>query len=1346
MIIKDFLEILGFKSQDNILFEKEYKQHQYTIKIDAQKEKIFYRNDDKITVFREPDAQIQLGDKTTSNFSQLENFVVLECVDRLLLKGYQPNDIHLERRYPSGRGASGGKSDICVYGKDEKSLLVIECKTWGAEFEKEKKKMDEHGGQLFAYLANDQNAKFLVLYASCLSTNKQNLQANTQLNIQPNLHQFDYENIIVQIKDREEDLVKTSKQIEEENIKLYREAKNKGELFEVWKESFNKYTHFNGIFDEDANAYSLELKAIKKKNLKSLEDSQGLFNKFAEILRHNNISDNANAFNKILSLFLCKIVDEGKTDEQVLDFQVKENEKYEHIIDRLQALYQKGMKRLGEEMVYFPDSVIADTIKMYPKQVPLEELKDVFRQQKYYTNNDFAFKPVHNKKLFEQNARVLNEVIKLLQNFRFRFTAKQQVLGDFFELMLNHGVKQSEGQFFTPIPIVRFITLSLGFDSIIHRKIQETKEEDNPKILPKILDYACGAGHFLTESVDELKDVLETQKITQQLPELAQIALKDYEKRLFETYADTLSEKYKNELLENYKQAFIQKFKEKLEKYQDNTFWAKDYIFGIEKDYRLARTSQIACYINGDGEANIIFGDGLEEHDQLQLQKNKFDVVVANPPYSVKSFKNYLNVGKAHFDLFGALTETSSEIEALFIERTKQVLAHNGLAGIILPSTILSNTGIYTKVREVLLKYFEIKAITELGSKTFIATGTTTVVLFLKRRNDSFLKDRQYIADDLFNDTQYAINIRYIDAQRFLRMFTDFRNFDIQEYKHFLKKSILEDLANTEMFKEYKNAFDASTDTKQLKTKAFFKNFTKEKQEIELKKRFYFYCKDKEQEKFLYFMLCLGDGNFVLDDFAEYYRPQQTLVIKTGKETDEQKEYLGYEFQGKKGQEGIKIANAGSKLFDEKNHENPEKANFYVRKAMHNIPILEIDKAQENNISIYNTFDLIDFERVDFEKQININASKKITFTSVYDMFALDSLVSFQSGLWIGETAPLQTIKVIRNTNFKLNNGKLDYTDIAKIEVETKQLNERQLKYGDIIVEKSGGSDTQAIGRVVLFDKKDGEIYSYSNFCSRIRVNDEKIVHPVYMWAMLNDFYRKGGTISLQNGVRLLNIEMSSYKRIKIPVPPMPIQEQIIQEIEEIENIEKAGLQRITQLNKEIETTIKGITAKNVKLIEVADLQKGTSITKEKTTLGSVPVVAGGQQPAYYHNEYNREANIITISASGAYAGFINFWNERIFASDCTTVCSLDEEKMATRLLFHILKGKQQYFYDLQKGAAQPHVYAKDFQNLEIPLPSLLDQQNLLENIAQKEEEIDTLKRSLATIFVDKENVLKKYL
>ena len=122
--IKNFIEKLGFTG-NLFTYSKTYKLQDYTIKIDLKKGKIYYRNDEKTVVERIEEGQIQIGDKTTSNFSQEENLVVLEVVDRLLTKGYMPNDIHLERRYPSGRGASGGKSDVCVYGKDGNARWTV---------------------------------------------------------------------------------------------------------------------------------------------------------------------------------------------------------------------------------------------------------------------------------------------------------------------------------------------------------------------------------------------------------------------------------------------------------------------------------------------------------------------------------------------------------------------------------------------------------------------------------------------------------------------------------------------------------------------------------------------------------------------------------------------------------------------------------------------------------------------------------------------------------------------------------------------------------------------------------------------------------------------------------------------------------------------------------------------------------------------------------------------------------------------------------------------------------------------------------------------------------------------
>ncbi len=1295
----EFLEALGFTTRNKKQYSKTYKLQKYTIKADVEKNKIYYRTKDQTTVERQEDGQIQLGDKTTSNFTQPENFVVLECVNRLLEKGYLPNDIHLERRYPSGRGASGGKSDVCVYGKDGKSLLVIECKTWGIEFEKEKKKMEEHGGQLFAYLANDQNAKFLVLYASRLSDST-----------------FDYENLIVQVKDREEDLKKNTKQIEEEGIKLYRDANNKGELYEVWKESFSLYFHFNGIFDEDANAYSLELKALKKKNLKPLDDSQGLFNKFAEILRHNNISDNANAFNKILSLFLCKIVDEEKKDEDVLDFQVKEDEEYEHLIDRLQALYQKGMKKLNEEIVYYSEKDLHQIIKLYPKQTPIEQVEEIFRQLKYYTNNEFAFKEVHNKKLFIQNGRVLTEIVKLLQNFRFRYSSQQQVLGDFFELMLNHGVKQSEGQFFTPTPIVRYIILSLGFENIISSKLNTDEEF----ILPKILDYACGAGHFLTESIEELQNILKN-----------------------------IDDSVLNE-----------EQKKKIKEYRLDTTWAKNYIFGIEKDYRLARTSQIACFLNGDGDANIIFGDGLEDHN-LNLDKKKFDLVIANPPYSVEAFKNYLNVGKTHFDLFNYITERGSQIEALFVERTKQVLTVGGLAGIVLPSQILNVSGVYIKAREVLLKYFEIKGITELGNKTFIATGQSTVILFLKRRSDDFVKDREYLIDDLFNNTKRAKKLNYLDSARLLKLYTDFREFNNDDYKHFLSSSINKALQETPIFIEYKEEFQQSSELDSLKKKSTFKKLTATEQKEEIGKLLNSFCKIREKEKMLYFLLCLSDANKDPEKIEEYYKPQKTVIVKTGNDVASQKKFLGYEIKGGKGQEGIKIISYGGSLFDSSDYNNKTKANSYIRANIINSNIVPIDSTIEESISQYDLLDLIDFDRVNFEKIIKTHASGKVSISTKWPLSKLTDIVEINKETFDPNNFDGDSFIYVDISSVESGSGIVNFdNEIDKKKAPSRA--RRVINKGDILL-STVRPNLKAFAYLKKIPNKN--ILASTGFAV-ITVNKAK-VEPIYFYELLfAEIVQKQMLAAMPKGL-YPSINQTDIANFKIPIPPLNVQKEIVKSLSKVQVKVDQSKTKIEKLEKEIGSIYKGNYASTnlTKIGKVCTVQSGGTPKRDNPDFwnGSINWLRSEVCQNVFVSEDSvtekitneglnnssaklLEADTVLIALVGATIGKVAYLTFKSTTNqNVAGIKPINEKELLSKYLFYTLINDYDKNFGDRKGKFTMANLTM-IRSLEIPVPPIHKQKEIIKEIDKRESQIKKLKDSIANVEKEKEEVLKKYL
>jgi type I restriction enzyme M protein len=144
-----------------------------------------------------------------------------------------------------------------------------------------------------------------------------------------------------------------------------------------------------------------------------------------------------------------------------------------------------------------------------------------------------------------------------------------------------------------------------------------------------------------------------------------------------------------------------------------------------------------------------------------------------------------------------------------------------------------------------------------------------------------------------------------------------------------------------------------------------------------------------------------------------------------------------------------------------------------------------------------------------------------------------------------------------------------------------------------------------------------------------------------------------------------------------------------------------------------------------IELWEKTEIKKGSPITKASTVEGNIPVIAGGQEAAYFHNEANRNGKTITVSSSGAYAGFINYFKHPIFASDCTTIQTVSDEELDSDFLYRLLKSKQNNFYAFQQGMGQPHVYAKDFQYFKIPLPPLEVQREIVAEIESYQKLID---------------------
>lgn len=119
---------------------------------------------------------------------------------------------------------------------------------------------------------------------------------------------------------------------------------------------------------------------------------------------------------------------------------------------------------------------------------------------------------------------------------------------------------------------------------------------------------------------------------------------------------------------------------------------------------------------------------------------------------------------------------------------------------------------------------------------------------------------------------------------------------------------------------------------------------------------------------------------------------------------------------------------------------------------------------------------------------------------------------------------------------------------------------------------------------------------------------------------------------------------------------------------------------------------------------EIAEFKRGKTITKKDIIEGSIPVVAGGLEPAYYCNKSNTDQRVITVSGSGANAGFTRMYFEKVWASDCSFIdCSTTEY---LHFIYCYLIANKSFLDNLQKGAAQPHVYAKDINALDVLVPS----------------------------------------
>lgn len=1267
--LADLLAALGFEKKGAI-YRKLFGAA--LLEVDFTRQKISY-----------PEAAgLVINERQTCNFETNENFVVLECVYRLLEKGYKPEHIELEPKWKLGRGASGGRADILIKDNDGRPLLIIECKTAGTEFKRAWSKTLLDGDQLFSYAQQISETQFLCLYTSDLDAGA-----------------VSYTSHIIAHRDNEKYL------IDNPLFKSFKSVTDVKERHAVWRDTYKLDYTTKGIFEENIQPYHIGKDKYSLADLHAISarDQQKKYHEFATILRQHNVSGRENAFDKLVNLFLCKLVDEIENPSD-LKFYWKGVAYDTHfdLMDRLQQLYQAGMgKFLGEDITYINQGDVNNALR-FIKQNPdatQRAVWNLFIQQKFFTNNDFSLIDVHNEKLFYQNAEVLLKILQMWQDIRLTDPhGHNQFLGDMFEGFLDQGVKQSEGQFFTPMPICRFIIMSLPLVLLVQHSTTP----------PKAIDYACGAGHFLTELALQIKPLVEVHQ-----PE-ADLAA--YHKVLY----------------------------------------------GIEKEYRLSKVAKVSSFMYGQQGINICYGDGLiSQHEAFPDIKNaSFDLLVANPPYSVRGFLETLpEKERKAYTLTDTINdfETFSSIETFFIERARQLLRADGVAAIILPSSILSNGGgAYVRTREILIQYFDIVAIAEFGSGTFGKTGTNTVTLFLRRKRtapDTATHCRERV-NEWFKgcSSNKRKQVIYKDEHLIAR-YAAHINVPLDDYKSLLKGDP-NGAWTTHLESVYFERFIISAETTSLYKSKKFKALAPSEQDTEVNKRYLGFVQGIERDKLYHFVMASDQSNPV-------------LIIRSPTETKAIQKFLGYKWSDSKGDEGIKLVKDIdgrhlTPLYDETNRDNATKLNYSIA-ANFNGTLAAIPLALQDVARTASLVDMIDFSKAVFEKQISLLPSAKVTI-SRFPQVKLGDVVDVRIGgtptrknpAYFTGDKPWVSIsemsgQVISSTKEKITDSAVADSNVKLIPAGTTLLSFK-LSIGKTAIAGTDLYTNEAIAGLIPKDKK--------------ALKDEYLFHLFN--AKHIDLEQKG----LNAFGKSLN---SNHLReeVRIPLPPIKIQKDIIFECKKEDDAKNFAQSSQLKLKLQIESLITAIYSSGTSLWAIdklaTDIQYGLNIAMNEGGIGYKifrmnEIIRGrmtdngsmkcadisAQEFAKY--KLNK-GDLLFIRSNGSLehlgkVGIFDLDGDYCYASYLVRIVP-NMSHVIPQYLSYIMNSEAFRIGMIslaKKSGGTNNINATKMRNIKVPVPPLKDQAIFVAKIAALEKKITEAQTIIDVATPRKQGILQKYL
>lgn len=274
----------------------------------------------------------------------------------------------------------------------------------------------------------------------------------------------------------------------------------------------------------------------------------------------------------------------------------------------------------------------------------------------------------------------------------------------------------------------------------------------------------------------------------------------------------------------------------------------------------------------------------------------------------------------------------------------------------------------------------------------------------------------------------------------------------------------------------------------------------------------------------------------------------------------------------------------------------------------------------------------------------------------------------------------------------------------------------RKARKGDILYSVVG-----SFGIPILL--RDHTAIAFQRHIALLRPKSTLDTEYLYYAMLSREFYQQADAVAL--GAAQRTISLSSLRNMKLSVPSIEEQRKVAHVLSAYDTLIENNRKQIKLLEEaarrlykewfvdlrfpghEHTPIVNGIPEgwRRGELSSIASFVRGKTITQAKTLPGCIPVVAGGLTPAYYHNTANTQPPVITVSASGANAGYVALYHTPIWASDCSFIDSTKSEHLY--YLYCLLKEHQAEINNFRKGSAQPHVHPNQINGLQLLVPHM---------------------------------------